>query len=176
MGANLASSGYGTRLSVTELSQRILEMATTGVYRESLFETFKPVATKRQIRDAIAMAKQFGLGSDPTMRDEQLGTYYQADFQQYESFQTAVAASVTFTAGEDMATRITETTRVMLSMVRVAAGVGLLLMLLGGICVLMGRLQTGVIFWSSALCAGGIWSLQRLLVKQILPMNAKTDG
>ena len=47
-------SQLAPRLSETELSQRILAMAKTGVYRESIFEAFRSLATKRQIRQAIA--------------------------------------------------------------------------------------------------------------------------
>jgi hypothetical protein len=46
-----------------DLTRRILEMATTGVYRGSIFEALAPIATQRQIRQAIAHAKQFGLHS-----------------------------------------------------------------------------------------------------------------
>lgn len=167
-------AALSTRLSLTELSQRILEMATTGVYRESLFETFKPVATKRQIRDAIAMAKQFGLQSDPNLRDADLGTYYQADLQTYEAFQTALESSVTFVAGEDIALRIAETTRMIQIMVRLVAGVAIALVGLGGLCVVSGQWRTGVIFWSCALCSGGIWSLQKGLAQQVMA-NPKTS-
>jgi hypothetical protein len=87
-------SPLAPRLSETELSQRILEMAKTGVYRESIFEAFRSLATKRQIRQAIAHAKQFGLYSVRDLRDEELGTYYQVDLAKYDSFQAALKAAV----------------------------------------------------------------------------------
>jgi hypothetical protein len=164
-----------TCLSVTELSRRILDMATTGVYRESLFETFKPVATKRQIREAIAMAKQFGLQSNPSFRDAELGTYYQVDLRSYQRFQTAVEASLTFTPGEDVAARVLATTQTMQTMVTVARGVAIALMGLGSLFVLLGQWRTSTVFWSCALCAGGIWRLQRQLAcrsLQVEPLNS----
>lgn len=157
-------TALSTRLSVTELSQRILEMATTGVYRESLFETFKPVATKRQIREAIALAKQVGLRSDPALRDPDLGTYYLVDHEAAMSFQTTIQ-SVDFEAGEDVSARILEMTRTMQTLIRVASGVAIALLLSGGLCILRGQVETAAVFWSSALCATGIWGLQRQLAK-----------
>jgi hypothetical protein len=77
-----------------DLTRRILEMATTGVYRGSIFEALAPIATQRQIRQAIAHAKQFGLHSVRSLRDGELGTYYQVEPQKYASFQTAIAAAV----------------------------------------------------------------------------------
>ncbi|NER00678.1 MAG: hypothetical protein F6K30_28960 [Cyanothece sp. SIO2G6] len=79
------SSTISRRLSVPELSQRILMMAKTGVYRESIFAALHPLATKKNIRLAIAQAKQFGLHSVAALRDDELGTYYQVDLTQYQS-------------------------------------------------------------------------------------------
>lgn len=101
-----------TRLSMNELTGCILDMAQTGVYRESLFEAFKPVATKKQIKAAIALAKQFGLQTDPTLRDTELGTYYQADIQKVTAFQTAIQNSVQLSAGDDMAEKMLAATRI----------------------------------------------------------------
>ncbi|NEP18303.1 MAG: hypothetical protein F6J97_15595 [Leptolyngbya sp. SIO4C1] len=157
-------SALSAQLSVTELSQRILEMATTGVYRESLFETFRPVATKRQVREAIALAKQFGLRSDPALRDAELGTYYQVELGKVASFQAAVEQSLQLQAGEDVAARLATMTRIMQTMVRVASGAAIALFLGGGVCVLRGQAATAVIFWSSAVCVGGVWMVQRQLL------------
>ncbi|MEO0455332.1 MAG: hypothetical protein AAF152_01950 [Cyanobacteria bacterium P01_A01_bin.114] len=157
-------TALSTRLSVTDLSHRILEMATTGVYRESLFDTFKPVATKRQIRDAIALAKQVGLRSDPTLRDVDLGTYYHVDHEALQSFQTT-AQSVSFEAGEDVSARILELTQTLQTMVRVASGVAIALLLVGALCILQGHIETAAVFWSSALCAAGIWGIQKQMAK-----------
>ena len=71
------SHGISRRASVPELSRQVLEMATTGVYRESIFEALQPLATKKSIRLAIAHAKQFGMYSVAELRDDVLGTYYQ---------------------------------------------------------------------------------------------------
>ena len=58
-------------------------MATTGVYRESIFEALQPLSTKKNIRLAIAHAKQLGMYSVADLRDDALGTYYQIDVAQY---------------------------------------------------------------------------------------------
>jgi len=74
----------GDRLCVVELTQRILQMSDVGIYRESIFEVFQSFATKKDIRQAIAYAKTFGLYSVPSLRDSTLGTYYQLDPQTYQ--------------------------------------------------------------------------------------------
>lgn len=142
-------------------------MAQTGVYRESLFETFRPMATKRQIKAAIALTKQFGLHSNPTLRDPDLGTYYQVDPQKYESFQQALKSSA-FHDQEDVAQRITQTTQALRTMLAVSGGSAIALTLLGSWQILFGHSETGVLWWTGALCAGGIWALQNAIAKRLL--------
>ena len=159
-------SSLTRRLSVTELSQRILEMAKTGVYRESVFEAFRPNATKKQIRAAIAHAKQFGLHSAPNLRDPELGTYYQVDLVKYESLQQALRASITFDQGEDLAKRIMEAAQTIRIMLMVSGGLTIVLTSLGAICLLLGRSHIGSAAWLGAFCVALVWFLQKNLAKK----------
>lgn len=153
---------------MNELTGRILEMAQTGVYRESLFETFRPMATKRQVKGAITLAKQFGLRSDPTLRDEVLGTYYQVDAQKVASFQSAVANSLVLRAGDDLAAQVLLATRTVRLMLLVSGVGAIALLLLGSSYVLAGRTETAALWWTSALCVGGIWLWQKAVAKPLL--------
>ncbi|WP_008317424.1 hypothetical protein [Leptolyngbya sp. PCC 6406] len=150
-----------------DLTRRILEMATTGVYRESLFEALAPIATQRQIRSAIAQAKQFGLQSVRHLRDAELGTYYQVERHKYDSFQTAVAAAVPLT-GDDLAAQILLTTRALRGMLAVAGGSAIALLILGGLCLLSGHLHSGRLAWVGAASIGGLWLIQRYLVRSLV--------
>ncbi|PSR12586.1 hypothetical protein C8255_26410, partial [filamentous cyanobacterium CCP3] len=139
--------------SPLELTDRVLTMAKTGVYRQSVFEALGPIATRRQIREAIAQAKQFGLYTVSALRDEELGTYYQVEPASYESFQTAAKA---LTAGSlphsnNLAEQVVathSTLRAMLSAVAVSTlGLGFL----GGWCLLDGHTQLGRGLWLGAI-------------------------
>jgi hypothetical protein len=140
-------------------------MATTGVYRESVFEAFRSVATQRQIRAAIALAKQVGLRSDPRLRDAELGTYYQVDVDTCQRAQAALAAASG--GGDDLAAQVLTTTQTLQAMVNVAAGVAIALLCGGGFCLLSGRLQTAAIFWCSGFSTAAVWTLQRQLIKRL---------
>ncbi|MEL6158694.1 MAG: hypothetical protein AAFQ40_10580 [Cyanobacteria bacterium J06623_5] len=157
-----------TQLSMNELTGRILEMAQAGVYRESLFEAFKPVATKKQIKAAIALAKQFGLQTDPALRDAELGTYYQADIKRVTAFQTAIQNSVRLSAGDDMAQKMLTATRTIKMMLVVSGGGAIALLLLGGSYLLAGKSEAAAMWWTSALCGGGIWLWQKNIAKPLL--------
>ena len=159
-------SSLTRRLSVTELSQRILEMAKTGVYRESVFEAFRPTATKKQIRSAIAHAKQFGLHSVPNLRDSELGTFYQVDLVRYQSFQAAIQASITFDQGEDLAKRIMEAAQTIRIMLMVSGGLTILLTLLGAVCLAAGKSQFSSGAWLGAVCVALVWFMQKNLAKK----------
>lgn len=160
-------SEISRRLTVFELSQRIVEMAKTGVYRESIFETFQPVATKQQIRHAIRHAKQFGLYSIASMRDTQLGTYYQLDQVKFSSLQTAFQSSLPV-SHEDVMQRMTEamvTIRLMLTV----AGMGAIALLgVGLFCLMTGKSSVGWGLLSSAVSTIGLWSLQRAIAKKLV--------
>lgn len=157
-----------TQLSMNELTGRILEMAQTGVYRESLFDAFKPVATKKQIKEAIALAKQFGLSTDPTLRDTDLGTYYQADIQKVNSFQTAIQNSVTLSAGDDIAQKMLLATRTIRLMLVVSGGGAIALLFIGLSYLFTGKTEAAAMWWTSALCTGGIWLWQKNVAKPLL--------
>ena len=156
------------QLQEVELSQRILEMARAGVYRESLFDTFKGMASKRQVRAAIATAKQFGLRSDPALRDTDLGTYYHIDPQRYDSFQTLLESAVSPVATDDVATRLRKLTEAVQVLVRVSGGVAMVLLAGGSLCVLNGQLTLAATVWSASLAVALVWMLQKLLVGSLL--------
>jgi hypothetical protein len=156
-----------TQLSMNELTGRILEMAQTGVYRESLFEAFRSVATKRQVREAITLAKQFGLRSDASLRDLELGTYYHVAPDKVNSFQSALQ-TVTLSAGDDLAARVQLATRTVKLMLLVSGASAIALLLLGSSYVLAGKAEAAAAWWTSALCAGGIWLWQKKVAKPLL--------
>lgn len=156
------------RLSTSELTGRILEMAQTGIYRESIFETFRPVATKRQIRSAIAQAKQFGLHSVAALRDGELGTYYQVEHSKYQIFQEAIRTTSSLAAGEDLGQQIISTTRAIKAMLVVAGGSALGLFAIGSVCLLSGHTQSGSTFWLGSVLAGGLWLVQRSIAQKTL--------
>ena len=161
-----------TAPSMNELTGQILAMAQTGIYRESLFETFRSEANKKQISAAIALAKQFGLRSDPTLRDSELGTYYQVDIDRVAAFQKAIEDSaksgIVLSAGENMAERLqsaVQTVRLML----VAAQIGMItLILIGGGYLITGQSESAAIWWTSALCVSGLWLCQKTIAKPLL--------
>ncbi len=155
-------------LSTPELTGRILDMARTGVYRESVFDAFRPMATKRQIRDAIAQAKQFGLYTVPSLRDDELGTYYQVEPAKYQSFLEAAKTGITLQPSTDLAEYMTQTHQAMRTMLTAVAGCTVGLGLGGGWCLLSGQLQAGRMLWLGALVAGGLWGLQRTIAKRVL--------
>ena len=164
----MANKPITAQISLNDLTGRILDMAQTGVYRESLFETFRPVATKRQVKEAIALAKQFGLHSDPTLRDTELGTYYQVDPLKVKSFQNAIQHSIVLSAGDDMAQRVYAATRTVKLMLVVSGASAIALLLLGSTYVLAGKAEAAAIWWTSALCAGGIWLWQKKVAQPLL--------
>ncbi|MGD1905218.1 MAG: hypothetical protein ACFB0C_04395 [Leptolyngbyaceae cyanobacterium] len=155
------------QLSDLELTQRILDMAKTGVYRASILEALQPVATQRRIRSAITQAKQFGLHSDRTLRDSELGTYYQVDLRRYGAFQAAIAADIPLES-RDIASQILLTTQVLRRMLVVAGGSAIALFAIGGLCLVTGHLASGRLAWLSAVSIGGIWVLQKALARSLL--------
>uniref|UniRef100_A0A832M2Y6 Uncharacterized protein n=1 Tax=Oscillatoriales cyanobacterium SpSt-402 TaxID=2282168 RepID=A0A832M2Y6_9CYAN len=163
-------SGITRRLTVSELSQRILDMAKTGIYRESLFETFQPVATKQQISHAIRHAKQFGLHSVAQLRDAELGTYYQLDSVKFESLQASFQASVPLTE-EDVFQRMTEAIVIIRVMLMVAGGGVIALGAIGVFCLLTNKSGTGWGLIAGSVSVGGIWALQKALAKKVITGN-----
>jgi hypothetical protein len=155
-------------LSSLDLTDRILAMAKTGVYRQSVFEALGPVATRRQIRDAIAQAKQFGLYTVAALRDDDLGTYYQVDSANYESFQAASKTLEASPGHGDLAAQVVATHHALRAMLTTVAGSTLGLGVLGGWCLLDGHTQLGRGLWLGALVAGGLWGVQRWVARRVL--------
>ena len=160
-------------LSPLDLTDRVLAMATTGVYRQSVFEALGPVATRRQIRDAIAQAKQFGLYTVSALRDPDLGTYYQVETANYASFQAASKVLVTGALGPglpptDLADQVIATHRALRAMLTTVAASTLGLGMLGGWCLLDGHTQMGRGLWLGAVVAGGLLSVQRWIARRAL--------
>ena len=156
------------RLSVPELSQQILTMAKSGVYRESVFEALRPMATKKQISVAIAHAKRFGLHSVASLRDDELGTYYQVDLVKYQSLEHAIATPTHLGDDADLLERLMATNNAIQRMLTVAKGFTALLGVIGILCLLNNRNQLGVGLLSGALSAASLWALQRSLSQQDL--------
>ncbi|WP_225886948.1 hypothetical protein [Nodosilinea nodulosa] len=154
--------------SSLELTDRVLTMAKTGVYRQSVFEALGPIATRRQIRDAIAQAKQFGLYTVSALRDENLGTYYQVEAPSYESFQAAAKALAAVSPSEDLAVQIVATHAALRTMLTTVAGSTMGLGILGGWCLLDGQTQLGRGLWLGATVAGGLWGVQRWIARRVL--------
>ena len=152
----------------TDLSHRILEMAATGVYRESIFEAFKPMATKKQISSAIALAKQFGLRTDASLRDPELGTYYHADPEQVQQYQALTTTAITLSDTDDVASRMTVAVQTLHAMVTIAGAVTVVLVVIGSLCVLSGRLINGAVVYCSAFWTGIIWLVQQQLIRKAL--------
>jgi hypothetical protein len=155
------------RLSVLELSQQILEMAKTGVYRESVFEALQPLATKKQIKEAIAHAKRFGLHSVASLRDAELGTYYQLDLVKYQSLQHVLHSPMHLGKDEELVQRLTDATTSVHLMLGIAKGLAVMLAIAGMICWATGSGQVSFGLLSGAVSATGLWALQKSLVKQI---------
>ncbi|WP_313887516.1 hypothetical protein [Nodosilinea sp. LEGE 07088] len=155
-------------LPLLELTDRVLSMAKTGVYRQSVFEALGPVATQRQIRDAIAQAKQFGLYTVSALRDRDLGTYYQVEAASYESFQTASKTLADKHPPADLAAQVVATHHALRAMLTTVASSTLALSLLGGWCLLDGQTQLGRGLWLGATVAGSLWSIQRWIARRAL--------
>ena len=155
-------------LSTLELTDRVLSMAKTGVYRQSVFEALGPIATRRQIRDAIAQAKQFGLYTVAALRDDELGTYYQVKAASYESFQATAKALAASAPPENLADQVIATHAALRTMLATVAGSTLSLSLLGGWCLLDGQTQMGRGLWLGAMVAGGLWGVQRWIARRVL--------
>lgn len=158
------SSSIARRLSVPELTQQILAMSQTGVYRESVFEALRPLATKKQITQAIAHAKRFGLHSVATLRDAELGTYYQVDWVKYQASQHLIHSASHFGKDADLSQRVVESTETVRRMLAVVKVLAIALAVVGMICLGTGQSQLSFGLLSGALSAALVWLLQRSLV------------
>ena len=155
------------RSSVPDLSQHILEMAKTGVYRESVFEALHPIATKKQIRLAIAHAKHFGLHSVANLRDAELGTYYEVDVAKYQSLQHALQTTVPGNTS-DLATQVVDATVVVRLMLATVRGSAIASLLLGLACLVSGQQPIGFGLLISAAIATTIWAIQKAIAQKII--------
>ncbi|MBD1866220.1 hypothetical protein H6F95_02650 [Cyanobacteria bacterium FACHB-471] len=160
-------STIARRPSVVELSQRILDMANTGVYRESVFEALKPVATKKQIREAIAHAKKFGLHSVASLRDEELGTYYEVDLVKLRSLEHTIPTSVPASQSTDLTKQTTDAIVTIRLMLTAAKGAAIALTIIGFAYLLTGKQQASFGLFSSAASAAGLWMLQKAFAKKV---------
>ncbi len=151
--------------SIPELSQRILDMATTGVYRESIFEALQPMATKKAVRLAIAHAKKFGLYSVASLRDEALGTYYQLDAETYAARCHALDEAFAVDPNGSMGRAIAPT-QVLDRVLMIAQGVALALFLGGISCWGMGQRDLCAALFIGAASVAGTWALQRQAATQ----------
>lgn len=152
--------------TVAALSQRILDMAQTGIYRESIFDALHPIATKKNIRLAIARAKTFGLHSVASLRDETLGTYYQLDVEKYRSLKHALKTDMPHDDDQLIATAI-EMTHTLNRVLKVAQGITVVLLLSGLGCWSIGQRDASAGLLIGAASAAGIWALQHRLVRKL---------
>lgn len=155
------------RLSVPELSQRIIEMARTGVYRESVFETFQPLATKKQIRAAIAHAKRFGLHSVANLRDPELGTYYQVDWIKYESLHEQLHSPVHLGKDAELVQRVTDATTAVQRMLAIARGLTIALGISSVLGFLGGQDHLSFGLLSATIGATVVWKWQQWLLRSV---------
>ncbi|MGF1538631.1 MAG: hypothetical protein ACFB4J_19390 [Elainellaceae cyanobacterium] len=175
--------GQPDRLSLTDLTQRILEMSETGIYRESIFEVFHSLTTKKDVRRAIAYAKTLGLYSVASLRDDTLGTFYQLDPEVYQQRKHAVGDIALWEAKQkrDAEAKLHTVPTInkaassevaqarmaqdLLSVVRRVTGLLLLLSLLFGVS---GQSYLAGVGFYGALGAAATWQLQRLLIRRWL--------
>jgi hypothetical protein len=167
-------TSFTRRLSIPELSERVLQMAKTGVYRESVFEALQPLATKQQIRKAIAHAKRFGLHSVASLRDAELGTYYQLDETKYQAWKHKLHAPDYFGEDADLMQQVTQATQSVQRLLRAAKVLAGILGLLGAIGAVTGHGQLSLALFSSAIGVMGVWGLQRWIARSIL--SSRTDA
>ena len=151
--------------SVTELSQRILDMAKTGVYRESVFEALHPLATKKTIRLAIARSKKFGLHSVASLRDETLGTYYQLDIEKYTALQHALNVPVPHD-DETLMEQAIAASQALNHVLMIAKGMALALFGGGLGCWVIGQRDACAGLMIGAASAAGTWLLQKRLASR----------
>ncbi|MEO0532875.1 MAG: hypothetical protein AAF215_03295 [Cyanobacteria bacterium P01_A01_bin.123] len=162
-------SSLTRRLSVSELRDRILTMAITGVYRQSLFEAFQPVATQQQIRSAITQAKGLGLKSVAALRDSELGTYYQLDKARYEMLQSVSKASFHPSKGDDGVQQAIAASQAIQTMLSLAGGMTLILAIAAGYNCLAGHSTASSVTAMTALFTGVLWRLQHWVAHRHAP-------
>ncbi|MGJ3250026.1 MAG: hypothetical protein ACFE0J_02675 [Elainellaceae cyanobacterium] len=156
------------RLSVSELSDRILDMAKTGVYRQSVLEALAPLATQKEIRLAIAYAKKFGLHSVSSLRDTELGTYYQLDVAKYESLRHALHCSIELN-DEHLFKSAVDLTQTIRTMLVSAKALAISLLTIGILSTFINHGQVNLSIFAGAIGVAGVWLIQRILAQRVLP-------
>jgi hypothetical protein len=155
------------RLSTSELSQKILEMAKTGVYRESIFEAFYPLATKKQIREAISHAKRFGLGTVASLRDSDLGTYYQLDQSKYQSLQHLLHSPLHLGKDAELTQRLNNANQTIQHMLIAASSFGALLAVFGVLCWISGWHSVSLSLLGASFGTIVLWQFQRYVAQNL---------
>lgn len=156
------------RLSVSELSDRILDMAKTGVYRQSVLEALAPLATQKEIRLAIAYAKKFGLHSVSSLRDAELGTYYQLDVAKYESLRHALHSSIELD-DENLFKSAVDLTQTIQTMLVSAKALAMSLFTIGIVSIFINHGQANLSIFAGAIGVAVMWLIQRILAQRVLP-------
>ncbi|MEO1744608.1 MAG: hypothetical protein AAFR99_22765, partial [Cyanobacteria bacterium J06629_9] len=104
----------------------------------------------------------------------ELGTYYLIDLQQYEQSQQLAAAHVALAPGEDVTDRLTVALQTLHAAISIAGSITVVLIVIGSLCVLSGRLINGAVVYCSAFWTGIVWVVQRQLIRKILlPPNTQ---
>jgi hypothetical protein len=164
----IAMSPTVKNLTLPELTQRILDMAQAGVHRESVFDALQPLGKKKHIRLAIARAKQLGMYSVASERDDQLGTYYQLDWERYQQLQNVrdepwIQADREFDG--EIIEQLQATEKNINSMLRVAGSITCVAIAASLYCLLNGRTGIGSNLLAGAVGAASVWHLQRSLCR-----------
>lgn len=157
------------RLSSLELSQKILEMGKTGVYRESVFEALRPYATKKQIREAIAHAKHCGLHSVPSLRDNTLGTYYQLDLVKYQTVEPTLQDTLPLMEQGELAQQLLSTTRTLNQILALTRMAWMGLAIAACLSFLLGSHRLGFGTLSGAASIALLWGIQQQWVRRSPP-------
>jgi hypothetical protein len=159
-----------TSLSTAELRQRILEMAQSGVYRQSIFEALRPYARRRQISIAIASARRFGLHSVANLRDPQLGTYYELDTSDgsiYPPDPTPIRDLLKPDPAFGPVRKEGSSIRLTVQWILwIPMGTALVVLVMGMLCLALDSLFLGVAFCFGSGVSLAIWIGQRILFQR----------
>ena len=165
------------RLSVLELTQQILQMSEDGVYRESVFDVFQSLATKKEVRRAIAYAKHFGLGSVASLRDSTLGTYYQLDPEVYQRQKHRLKEITAWELERHQRLRSgTSTAQELEEMFRLSRSLILVLLVLSASLGVAGHRAWASAGLYGAMGAAALWWMQRWLLRRPSDKDLNSAG
>jgi hypothetical protein len=102
-----------------------------------------------------------------SLRDDELGTYYQVDLVKYRSLEHAIATHAHLSDDANLLERVMDATSTVQRMLVVAKGLAVLLGVVGVLCLLEERHQLGMSLLSGAVSAGSLWAVQRSLIKKL---------